>query len=284
MKRQLEPKMVSYLDAKLAGNGLAQSAIKNRDPRTVFRLALECCVGIREKGGNNRGPMVELIQETLGGADAEAWCMSLVQTGLGYAELKTGIMSPIFPSEHCLTVWNETPREQRVRTVPAVGAICIWKHGDTTSGHTGITVGEVEREEVNMVEGNTEAGIRTGEVVREGGGVYFTRRSIRGTGSMKVVGYLKPWLLLLALFLTGCANRFYSPQTGKMTAEFYGDMDGDYFEDGKPRFKGKLKNSPVIRAAGKIVTDNIGTIAPILAPEGVAGTVVPVVNNLFERP
>ena len=193
MKREIEPEMVAFLDAKLKDNGLAQHAIEQKDPRTVFRLALEACVGIREKGGNNRGPVVELIQETLGGADQEAWCMSLVQTGLAYAELKTGVQSPIAATEHCMTCWRETPTAQRVKSVPAVGAIIVWKHGSTDSGHTGITVSDVKDGQVRAVEGNTESGIAGGEVVREGGGVYVTRRSTSGTGNMRVVGFLKPW-------------------------------------------------------------------------------------------
>src|SRR5574343_9032 len=101
--RRIEPTMVKWLDSKLAGNGLAQDAIARKDARLLFRLAMESCVGIREKGGNNSGPMVELIQETIDGADKDPWCMSLVQTCIAYAEKRTGKSSPIFASEHCLT-------------------------------------------------------------------------------------------------------------------------------------------------------------------------------------
>ena len=72
--RNLEKKMEQWLDAKLANNGLAQDAIKKKDARLVFRLAAEACVGIKEQGGNNQGPMVSLIQDTVGGPDHVAWC------------------------------------------------------------------------------------------------------------------------------------------------------------------------------------------------------------------
>ncbi len=184
--------MVEFLDRKLNENGLAQQSIKDKEARTVFRLALEACVGIRETS-NNAGPMVELIQETLGGADKEPWCASLIQTGLAYAELKTGIKSLVFPSEHCMTIWNETPSSMRVKRIPAIGAICIWRHGTSSSGHTGCTISDVNGTMVYLVEGNTESGLYSGEVVREGGGVYLTYRSITGTGNMRVIGFLKPF-------------------------------------------------------------------------------------------
>lgn len=193
MSRKIEAEMVTFIDWKLSMNGLAQEAIAKKDARTVFRLALESCVGIRETGGNNNGPMVRLIQETIGGADREAWCMSFVQTGLAYAEKKTGIQSPIWASEHCMTVWHETPISQRVHTVPALGAIIIWKHGAGPSGHTGITVSAVKDGHFSAVEGNTESGVSSGQVVRDGGGVYLTERNTFGNGAMRVVGFLKPF-------------------------------------------------------------------------------------------
>lgn len=185
--------MLGFFDRKLAANGLAQHAIESKNARLLFRLALEACVGIRESDGNNNGPMVRLLQETVGSAGREAWCMSLVQTGLAYTEVKTGFESPVAVSEHCLTVWNETPKAQRVKLIPAIGAIIIWRHGTSSSGHTGITISDVKDGKFDTVEGNTEGGIEGGAVVREGGGVYINRRSMAGAGTMRVVGYLKPF-------------------------------------------------------------------------------------------
>ena len=193
MIRTIEPAMVAFLDRKLRQNGLATEATRRKDARTVFRLALEACVGIREEGGNNDGPMVRLIQETIGRAEREAWCMGLVQTGLAYAELRCGVLSPIAASEHCLTVWNETPISQRVQSIPAIGAIIIWRHGTTSSGHTGATISEVRNGRFSAVEGNTESGIAGGKVIRDGGGVYLTDRDLHASGSMRIVGFLKPF-------------------------------------------------------------------------------------------
>lgn len=184
--RNIEKDMVKWLDAKLASNGLAQKAIEEKDARTLFRLAAESCVGIKESS-NNGGPMVELLQETIGGADREPWCMSFVQTCLAYAEKKTGIKSPIFESEHCMTTWNETPKKMRVKNIPAMGAIVIWRHGSTQSGHTGLVL-EWLGTKFNSVEGNT-----SDSSMREGDAVALKQRSAKATGSMKVVGFLKPF-------------------------------------------------------------------------------------------
>lgn len=191
--RNIEKKMVDFIDAKLAGNGLAQEAIAKKDPRAVFVLAAQACVGIREVGGNNKGPMVELIQETIGGASAEAWCMSFVQTCIAYAEKKTGVKSPIFSSEHCLTVWQKTSKTQRVKNAPAAGAIAVWQFTPSTNGHTGI-VYEYSGKKMNLFEGNTNSGLKKdGTIERDGGGVYFTDRSTASSKKMKLLGFLKPF-------------------------------------------------------------------------------------------
>lgn len=191
--RKIEKKMIEFLDWKLMSNGLAQHAIATKDARTLYRLAMQACVGIREKSGNNDGPMVELMQETIGGHSNEAWCMSAQQTGIAYAEFKTGIISPIYASEHCLTVWKNTPEEQRVKRFPLAGAIIIWQHGVSSSGHAGClesTDGDI----MFSYEGNTTQGLdENGDVEREGGGFYYCKRGFAGNGEMKVVGFLKPF-------------------------------------------------------------------------------------------
>jgi len=183
--RSIEKKMVEFLDSKLASNGLAGAAIKAKDARTVFRLAAEACVGIKETS-HNAGAMVELIQETVGSAVKEPWCASFVQTCLAYAEKKTGIKSPIYPSEHCLTMWRNSPKSSRVKIAPLPGAIIIWQHGSSEAGHTGLVL-EYGSRSMSTVEGNT------GSDMREGDGVYFKTRSKTANGRMKVVGFLKPF-------------------------------------------------------------------------------------------
>lgn len=194
-KRQIEKKMIDHLDSLLVSNGLAQQAIKDKNARMVFRLAAQALVGVREVGGNNRGPMVELIQETIGGANREAWCMSFVQTCLAYAEFKTGVSSPIIGSERCTDVWNGTPKSQRVKRYPAPGAIAIWHYPPSDDGHTGIVEHyQVDDAYMNLFEGNTESGLSdAGTIERDGGGVYYTKRSVKSSSKMALRGFLIPF-------------------------------------------------------------------------------------------
>ncbi len=190
--RQLEKKMLDWLDKKLALNGMAQEAIKTKDARTLMVLAAEACVGIREEGGNNRGPMVKLIQETVGGASGEAWCLSFVQTCIAYAEEKTGVKSPLPAGEHCMSLWNGA-KSSKVKIFPARGAVIIWKHGKGPAGHTGFFLGG-DGKTMKTIEGNTESGLDSkGNVERDGGGVYQNKRSMKANGTMVVQGFLIPF-------------------------------------------------------------------------------------------
>ena len=191
--REIEPKMIQFLDKKLKENGAAQMAIQNKDARTLMLQAALACEGIREEGGNNKGPMVQLIQKTIGSANREAWCMSFVQTMIAYAEVKTGVKSPLMASEHCMTTWNKTPKTSRVKIAPLPGAVIIWQHGKGPAGHTGLVIGADEKIMLT-IEGNTEAGLNAkGEVEREGGGIYRCKRSLTGNGTMRVIGFLMPF-------------------------------------------------------------------------------------------
>lgn len=191
--RKIEKKMIDFLEAKLASNGYYHEAVKNKNARLIFILAAQACVGIREIGGNNKGPIVELIQETIGGADKEPWCMSFVQTCLAFAEYKTGIASKVAPGELCSAVWNQTPKSMRVKKIPAAGAIAIWVYPPGTKGHTGVVI-EYIGPKMATVEGNTEKGLNTkGQIEREGGGVYAPERSTKSTPKMKLLGFLKPF-------------------------------------------------------------------------------------------
>lgn len=192
MNRNIEPKLVAYIDSKLAENGLAQDAIKNKDARLLLICAAHACVGIRETQ-NNQGALVELIQETVGGHDREPWCLAFVQSLIAYSEVKLGIKSRFPTTEHCLTAWNKSDDDLKVKFYPLPGAVIIWKHGNTSNGHTGIFL-ESEGEQMLCIEGNTESGVNTsGAIERDGGGVYLTKRSMKRNGDMRVVGFLKPF-------------------------------------------------------------------------------------------
>lgn len=191
--RKLDEKLTAYIDNKLAKNGSAQLAIQNKDARSLLCFVAESLVGIREVGGNNRGPMVELIQKTAGGSRGDAWCMWFIQTLLGYVEKKLGIKSPIYVSGSCASVWANTAKAQRVKIAPLAGAIAYWRDEKTGLGHTGLFIEKLSASTILTIEGNTEAGIVGGSIERDGGGVYQCHRNAKRNGSKVLVGFLKPF-------------------------------------------------------------------------------------------
>lgn len=186
--RGIEQELVSWLDQKLHSNGLAQHAIKEKDARLIFGLAMEACVGIYEIGGNNNGPMVRLLQKTIGGAGREPWCMSLVQSCLAYAELKSGVRSPVAATEHCMACWRDTPQSQRVKSSPLKYAIVIWNLYGTDSGHTGVVLESAPAQWMKTCEGNTGS-----DGSRDGDGVYYKKRDWVRSGNLIRVGFIKPF-------------------------------------------------------------------------------------------
>jgi hypothetical protein len=157
-------------------------------------------IGVREIGGSNKGQIVEMFQKAVDGVAAgEPWCAAftgfIVKTvdatmaALDLDQVKTGLTL----SEHVMTLWNKAPAEAKSKT-PEAGSLVLWqlyKDGKPTgSGHIGIVTKVVDAQKIETVEGNTNDG--TG-VERDGVGVFKRIRDIKGAGSMKVVGFLKPW-------------------------------------------------------------------------------------------
>jgi len=193
LKREIKPEMIAFLDKKLSANGFAQDAIEKKEARELFAQAAEACVGIRESGGNNHGPFVELIQETVGRAEGEPWCMAFMQTCIAYVEHKLGVASRFPVTEHVMTAWNSAPEELKVKRYPKRGAIACWQKRGTSSGHTGMYREDDKLGQFSAIEGNTEAGVSGKTVVRDGGGVYRTIRNYSGNGNMILRGFLKPF-------------------------------------------------------------------------------------------
>lgn len=144
--------------------------------------------GTKEEGSDNSGPMIELFQRAVDGvASKESWCMCFVQFCIKQIEKKYAVKSKIFKSEHCLTVWNKSPKELRL-VEPEPGCLIIWQFGNGSSGHCGI-VKTVGKDKVATIEGNTSGNSK--EIVREGDEVAEKLRLRAGSKTMKVIGYLK---------------------------------------------------------------------------------------------
>ena len=139
-------------------------------------------VGVRENGFN-KGKDVEKYQRVIGRAEQEAWCLAFMQWVVQQWCNKYGIKNPLHPTEHCQTLFNNTPEKYR-RTAPAAGLIFIQKSYTSQAGHTGICTGG-GAVSFPTIEGNTDSGGSS-----EGDGVYIKSRLRAGTASKFVRGYI----------------------------------------------------------------------------------------------
>lgn len=147
-------------------------------------------IGVTEHGGENKGPQVEEFQKAVDGkAAGEPWCAAFMMFCLQQAEDLTGLSSAVHRSEHCLTVWNMTPKDMR-REKPEPGCLVIWQYGETTAGHMGIVKEVLPDGRMITIEGNTSD---SSGVEREGDGVFEKNRSVVGSDKMKVAGFLLPF-------------------------------------------------------------------------------------------
>lgn len=142
-------------------------------------------VGVREHG-YNKGPEVELFQRfTDGKAQGESWCMAFVQFIVGKVCAKYGIKTPLYPSEHCNTVYQKTLTTY-LSQVWEKGFAFIMRNPKDNSGHTGIC------DEAHMaIEGNTSIAGST-----DGDGVYFRMRSPKGSILKPMRGYINLPLMI----------------------------------------------------------------------------------------
>ena len=152
-------------------------------------------IGIQEVG-NNRGQIIDLMHRITKVPAGSPWCMSFVQFCISAVDRQSAAIfegsapSKIKNSAHVLTVWNEAPETLKSKR-PRTGDIAIWRQRGTSSGHTGIVIAvPADGSTFESVEGNTSP---SASVDREGDGVFLKRRLINPTGSMELLGFLRPW-------------------------------------------------------------------------------------------
>lgn len=150
-----------------------------------------CWLGTKEEKekGDNKGTEVEMFQKAVNGiAEGEPWCMAFVQFLIKLIEDKYSIQCLVFKSEHCMTVFrNSTPK---VVKTPQVGDLVIWRMGNTASGHVGIIVRLLGDGRMETIEGNTSDST---SIERNGDGVYLKNRSMKGSDSFRIMGYIRPF-------------------------------------------------------------------------------------------
>lgn len=160
-------------------------------------------VGLKESK-NNTGFFIEKFQKAVDGkAHGEPWCASFMQYLIQYTDktydeimqASSEYRSTVHRSEHCLTIWNKTPKENRIYR-PEPGCLIIWAHvrngKETGAGHIGLVTDILSDSIVKTIEGNTSN--PSDKVVREGEGVYSKTRDWHYKyGSMLFKGFLRVW-------------------------------------------------------------------------------------------
>lgn len=188
MSRVIRPELESFMDKRILElYGVGAFRV---DANELLVRAASTLVGVREKPNkSNDGPIVRLINDTVGGPEPIPWCMAAVQSCVAYVEKKMQVKSPLVASEHCMTTW----RGSKQLAMPVRrGTICIWNYVGSDRGHTGI-VESVAVQSMRLYEGNTGGGINGSDIVREGDGFYHTSRPTSSTKTMKLVGFLDPF-------------------------------------------------------------------------------------------
>lgn len=168
-------------------------------PETSYEALIRIAssfVGTVEVGGNNRGPVIEMFQKSVGPvAWFQPWCASFVWHCIKAVEM--GAVGPICPlklTAHVMTIWNTAPAKTK-KKYGAPGYLMVWrKFGPDgkalPEGHIGIVEQRVGGTVYQCIEGNTGP---TEGIQREGDGVYRKVRNSGAAGAMRCVGFLDPW-------------------------------------------------------------------------------------------
>jgi hypothetical protein len=198
--RNITPDAIALIDARLQ-YPYAQECIASGNARLLFIEAVKSLIGVSETS-EDTGPEVDLFLATFG-LRKNHWCMAFQQTCIAYVEHTLDVESPIYASAGVLRVWNQTPPEHRVKTLPLAGAIACFEHidGDGT-GHTGMVL-HCDGEVLHTVEGNQSErrDANLGGVGVLGGldGVRLVTRSYdfdniqEGTDDLQLRGCIKPF-------------------------------------------------------------------------------------------
>jgi hypothetical protein len=143
--------------------------------------------GVKETG-NNAGPDVEMFLKSVGRKPPDAWCMATQY----WSGEDLGEPNPLVKSGLCYDMYRYA-RKYGVKvflnpfTDDLRGALIIWNHPRTFSGHIGRILLN-EKGNLLTIEGNTSGGRGSQD---NGGMVAKKHRTLKNLGSMKVLCVIK---------------------------------------------------------------------------------------------
>lgn len=162
----------------------------NRLTQAALEIA-RSYVGVRETGGNNRGPEVEAWLRQVGLGPGLPWCMAFAWCCVDDAFKRLGLPNPIRPTGSVVRMWLRLPESCKLPE-PVTGCWAFHQDADNPAiGHVGF-VDALAPGGTFSIEGNTNA-----EGSRTGGGVW------RHTPSRRPLGY---WNLGFADYSTLAAS------------------------------------------------------------------------------
>lgn len=182
MTRTLPPELRTFIDSKVS------PLIETWPLEGAFVAAARAFEGVTETGGDNKGPVVELLQKVISHPVQQSWCLDFVQGCVAYVEARFNIRCPLPPTELVAALWDQSPRELRV-VEGRPGDIVLWQVPGTLHGHCGIIVG-TDSLRYRTLEGNTS---EAHTIERNGDGVYEKFRARGGSKSFIELGVLRPF-------------------------------------------------------------------------------------------
>jgi hypothetical protein len=153
-------------------------------------------VGVREKGGPNRGPRVDQYIREVGldpTKGAFSWCAAFVYFCFQQTANALGVINPCVKTAgvafHWVTApaWAKVPAKELLTSPESIKPGCIYlvDHGGG-KGHTGLIERATSATTVATIEGNTDDGGS-----REGDGVYRKERQIANI-NLGIIDYSRP--------------------------------------------------------------------------------------------
>jgi hypothetical protein len=145
--------------------------------RRLLAMAYLCDqLKVREVGGNNRGPLVEIIQESAGISPGDSWCAATLT-------LASKIAGAIYPRRSngynpaSVKSWRQWAKDHgKLVTTPTRGCIALHSSGDGVHGHIGAFVKLSGDGDAITIEGNTSSGDAGSQA--DGGGMFRRERDL----------------------------------------------------------------------------------------------------------
>jgi hypothetical protein len=163
--RKLHPTLRVLMEKQIFPGGVVPISFKTANiPQCVIDTSMGMnALAIRERGGNNYGKDVGMIQDIIGSnpenGNGDAWCMSTVQCIVAFIEDYFQIESPMPDTEGVMDCFTKSQGIKDLLVYkPEAGTAFLGKHGTDWRGHTGMILStKDDGSTMETFEGNTSS-------------------------------------------------------------------------------------------------------------------------------